>query len=145
VHRQLSHFHDLRHSGNQFAAHSGARLRDLMARMGHDSDRAAMIYQHQAQGADTAITNAIDTTSRPSRRGAATTGRLARWSPLANGPLMARTVSDDPRLIRPGLAAVHLTCSFRVERVTGIEPALSAWEADVLPLNYTRADLRRSP
>ena len=26
-----------------------------------------------------------------------------------------------------------------LERVTGIEPALSAWEADVLPLNYTRA------
>ena len=29
-----------------------------------------------------------------------------------------------------------------VERVTGIEPAFSAWEADVLPLNYTR---RTSP
>ena len=26
-----------------------------------------------------------------------------------------------------------------LERVTGIEPALSAWEAEVLPLNYTRA------
>ena len=25
-----------------------------------------------------------------------------------------------------------------VERMTGIEPALSAWEAEVLPLNYTR-------
>lgn len=25
-----------------------------------------------------------------------------------------------------------------VERVTGIEPALSAWEAEVLPLNYAR-------
>jgi hypothetical protein len=25
--------------------------------------------------------------------------------------------------------------------VTGIEPALSAWEAEVLPLNYTRATL----
>jgi hypothetical protein len=25
-----------------------------------------------------------------------------------------------------------------VERVRGIEPPLSAWEADVLPLNYTR-------
>lgn len=25
-----------------------------------------------------------------------------------------------------------------LERVTGIEPAFSAWEADVLPLNYTR-------
>ena len=55
------HFHDLRHTGNQFAAHSGARLRDLMARMGHDSERAAMIYQHQAQGADKTITDAIDT------------------------------------------------------------------------------------
>jgi len=32
-----------------------------MARMGHDSERAALIYQHQAQGADTTITNAIDT------------------------------------------------------------------------------------
>jgi hypothetical protein len=30
-----------------------------------------------------------------------------------------------------------------VERVTGIEPAFSAWEADVLPLNYTREDRRR--
>ena len=25
------------------------------------------------------------------------------------------------------------------ERMTGIEPALSAWEAEVLPLNYIRA------
>ena len=33
------------------------------------------------------------------------------------------------------------TWAFVVERVTGIEPALSAWEADVLPLNYTRAHL----
>jgi hypothetical protein len=33
-----------------------------------------------------------------------------------------------------------LTCGSASERVTGIEPALSAWEADVLPLNYTRAD-----
>ena len=32
------HFHDLRHTGNQFAANSGAGLRDLMARMGHDWD-----------------------------------------------------------------------------------------------------------
>jgi hypothetical protein len=28
--------------------------------MGHDSERAAMIYQHQAQGADQAITSAIE-------------------------------------------------------------------------------------
>jgi hypothetical protein len=28
----------------------------------------------------------------------------------------------------------------KMERVMGIEPTLSAWEADVLPLNYTRED-----
>jgi integrase len=54
------HFHDLRHAGNTFAAASGAGLRDLMTRMGHDSERAALIYQHEARGADAAITNAID-------------------------------------------------------------------------------------
>ena len=32
-----------------------------MARMGHDSDRAAMIYQHEARGAHKTITDAIDT------------------------------------------------------------------------------------
>ena len=31
-----------------------------MVRMGHDSERAAMIYQHKARGADKAITDAID-------------------------------------------------------------------------------------
>lgn len=32
-----------------------------------------------------------------------------------------------------------------MERVTRIELALSAWEADVLPLNYTRARPRPQP
>src|SRR4051794_13247308 len=39
-----------------------------------------------------------------------------------------------PRSVEP------MAWGFRVERGTGIEPALSAWEADVLPLNYTRTD-----
>jgi len=54
------HFHDLRHTGNTFAAVSGAGLKDLMARMGHDSERAALIYQHEVRGADKRITSAID-------------------------------------------------------------------------------------
>jgi hypothetical protein len=54
------HVHDLRHTGNTFAASSGAGLRDLMVRMGHDSERAALIYQHEARGADQRITGAID-------------------------------------------------------------------------------------
>ena len=32
-----------------------------MARMGHEGERAAMIYQHEARGADQVITSAIDT------------------------------------------------------------------------------------
>jgi hypothetical protein len=32
-----------------------------MARMGHDTERAALIYQHAARGADKRITDAIDT------------------------------------------------------------------------------------
>jgi integrase len=54
------HFHDLRHTGNAWAAGSGVGLRDLMARMGHDSERAAIIYQHEARGADATIADAID-------------------------------------------------------------------------------------
>jgi integrase len=42
------HFHDLRHTGNQFVANKGANTRELMERMGHDSERAAMIYLHSS-------------------------------------------------------------------------------------------------
>jgi hypothetical protein len=36
------------------------------------------------------------------------------------------------------IAALKVTASLQVdvEPMTGIEPAYSAWEADVLPLNY---------
>jgi integrase len=44
------HVHDLRHTGNTFAVSDGAGIKDLMARMGHDSERAALIYQHEARG-----------------------------------------------------------------------------------------------
>jgi integrase len=40
------HLHDLRHTGNQLTANAGANLKELMARMGHDSERAALIYLH---------------------------------------------------------------------------------------------------
>jgi integrase len=53
------HFHDLRHTGNTLAASSGASLRDLMIRMGHDSMRAALIYQHGTDNADQHIADAL--------------------------------------------------------------------------------------
>ena len=51
-------FHDLRHTGNTLAA-PGASLRDLMTRMGHDSPRAAMIYQHATTVEDRAIADRL--------------------------------------------------------------------------------------
>ncbi len=30
----------------------------------------------------------------------------------------------------------------KLERAMGIEPTLSAWEAEVLPLNYARSEVR---
>jgi integrase len=53
------HFHDLRHTGNTLAA-PGTSLADLKVRMGHDSARAAMIYQHATAEADQAIADALD-------------------------------------------------------------------------------------
>jgi len=42
------HFHDLRHTSNQLTANAGANLRELMARMGHDSERAGLIFLHSS-------------------------------------------------------------------------------------------------
>jgi integrase len=53
------HFHDLRHTGNTHAVATGASLRDLMDRMGHDSARAALIYQHKTAAAGRAIAGAL--------------------------------------------------------------------------------------
>jgi integrase len=53
------HFHDLRHTGNTLASRTGASLADLMARMGHGSTRAALIYQHAAQEQDKGIADAL--------------------------------------------------------------------------------------
>lgn len=54
------HFHDLRHTGNTLAAATGASTRDLIARMGHDSINAAIIYQHATTEAGRAIAAALD-------------------------------------------------------------------------------------
>ena len=62
------HFHDLRHTGNMFAAAGGTGIRDLMARMEHDSRRAALICQHRARGADKIITDSIDVHIESQRR-----------------------------------------------------------------------------
>jgi integrase len=53
------HFHDLRHTGNNLAAASGASTRELMHRMGHGSMRAALIYQHATSERDKEIADSL--------------------------------------------------------------------------------------
>ena len=53
------HFHDLRHTGNTLAATTGASTRELMARMGHASMRAAVLYQHATSERDREIAVAL--------------------------------------------------------------------------------------
>jgi integrase len=70
------HFHDLRHTGNMFAAATGASLKDLMARMGHASSRAAMVYQHATEQQGAAIANGLDAVvAELVKGGRATTGQ----------------------------------------------------------------------
>jgi hypothetical protein len=48
----------------------------------------------------------------------------------ANGLLMARMIPGGSADHRTNVQDIALTWAFVVERVTGIEPALSAWESD---------------
>lgn len=52
-------WHGLRHTGAVLAALSGANLAELMARLGHSTPGAALIYQHAAQGRDAEIAAAL--------------------------------------------------------------------------------------
>ena len=119
------HFPDLRHTGNMLAAES-ASLRELMTRIGHSSTRAGLIYQHASREREAAIAAAISArveADRPAANGHAT-GTPAR-EPKATSKTPHRRKRPD---LRPG----------RLERVRRIELPYSAWEADVLPLTYTR-------
>jgi integrase len=62
------HFHDLRHTGNTLASRTGASLRDLMARMGHDNPRAALIYQHASAEADQEIAKGVNAAVQRERK-----------------------------------------------------------------------------
>ena len=54
------HFHDLRHTGNHLAAQTGASTRELMARMGHSTVRAALIYQHATEARSRQLAERLD-------------------------------------------------------------------------------------
>jgi hypothetical protein len=77
--------------------------------------------------------------ARLGRREDAGQGRYRPRAPRRLTTLGAGCKSGDRAgLDEPKIHKCADSGSFNLERVTGIEPALSAWEADVLPLNYTR-------
>lgn len=59
------HLHDLRHTGNSWAAATGASTRELMSRMGHASPDAALRYQHATEERDRVIAEALANMGRP--------------------------------------------------------------------------------
>jgi hypothetical protein len=105
-----------------------AILATAVDEMGHDSERAASIYQHQAQGADTVITQAIDAHAAAELRQDGTWPEPAsptgQWH--VNGTPAWRVSPGD---VRDPSQFAELRCC--LERVTRIELALSAWEVSV--------------
>ncbi|WP_234012397.1 tyrosine-type recombinase/integrase [Nocardia cyriacigeorgica] len=63
------HFHDLRHAGNLWASKSGMSTKDLMARMGHDDMRAALIYQRATDDAERRIAEDLSRMATAYREG----------------------------------------------------------------------------
>jgi integrase len=70
------HFHDLRHLAGTLAAATGASTRELMARLGHSTPRAALIYQHATEESDHQIAAGIDDILEAAR--GAPTGSVVR-------------------------------------------------------------------
>jgi len=52
-------FHDLRHVAQVYAAEAGATLPELMARLGHATPAAALVYLHARADRDQALTDAL--------------------------------------------------------------------------------------
>jgi integrase len=63
-----THLHDLRHTGNQFTADAGANPRELMARLGHDSARAALIYLHSSAERQRDLANRVGKNAKAALR-----------------------------------------------------------------------------
>lgn len=62
------HFHDLRHFAGTLAAATGASTRELMARLGHSTPRASLIYQHASEKRDRQIAAGIDAILEAARK-----------------------------------------------------------------------------
>jgi integrase len=70
-------WHDLRHSAMTLVALTGATLPELMQRAGHSTPRAALHYQHAADGAQQRIAERLDLALGAQRRAATPPGGVS--------------------------------------------------------------------
>lgn len=68
-------WHDLRHTAGTTAAKAGATLRENMARMGHSTIAASLVYQHAAAERDEEIAANLDVLIRRGRKAARKTAK----------------------------------------------------------------------
>jgi integrase len=85
------HFHDLRHLAGTLAAATGASTRELMARLGHSSPRASLIYQHATESRDRQIAEGIDAILDAAKK-----RRREPRGPIVALTDRARIARDDP-------------------------------------------------
>jgi integrase len=112
-------FHDLRHTAGTLAAYTGATTKELMARLGHASPRAAMIYQHATADRDRRIAEGL--TAMTVEAGLVPTETANdRQSPSRSGTDLARRRSAR----RPSKRKGPATRTFEVVG-TGVDPVTS--------------------
>jgi integrase len=91
------HLHDLRHTGNTWAAATGASTRELMARMGHATPDAALRYQHATEDRDRVIAEALAKLASPAPVVDITTAKEAAGSGTFVARQIARKSRSEPR------------------------------------------------
>jgi len=80
------HLHDLRHTGGTLSAQTGATLREIMARLGHSTTRAALIYQHATNERDRKIADALNLMIAEARQTAEVTNASCRPPDRTSAP-----------------------------------------------------------
>ena len=91
------HLHDLRHSGNTWAAATGASTKELMARLGHASAAAALRYQHATEDRDAVLAEALSALVKP-----APVQRIEAVSEAADSPVTHGRLTTRKRTSRKG-------------------------------------------
>ena len=70
------HLHDLRHVAGTLAAATGAGTKEIMRRLGHATQEAALRYQHATDERDRQLAAGIDRIIQAAKEGSASTSPI---------------------------------------------------------------------